>query len=217
MFDLADVGWDEAVGWLRGLAAASDEEFAALVADARRQAFWMAGITRQQVAADTLDILDTVVTLGLPESEWRASVIDRLSREWAGTLTARQASARVRLILVNWTQNSYGEANWAEVTDPDVVDLRPFLMFDAVRDSHTSEICAACDQTVLRHDDPWWATHRPPLHHSCRSQVISLSERQARKLGLTVSKPEPKIEGDWGRGRAYKPNLPPTLKQEPRP
>ncbi len=217
MFDLTDVGWDEALAWLRGTAAVSDEEFAALSADARKQAFWMAGISRQQVAADTLDILDTVLDLGLPEQEWKKSVTDKLAAEWGTTMTAAMASARVRLVLVNWSQNAYGEANWAEVTDPDVVELRPFLMFDAVMDSHTSEICRACDETVLRHDDPWWATHRPPMHHSCRSQVISLSERQANRLGVTSDKPDPTITGEWGGGRAYKPTLPRTLKAPKRP
>jgi len=40
----------------------------------------------------------------------------------------------------------------------------------------------AWHNTVLPADDPWWDTHYPPNGWGCKCGVVSLSERQARRL-----------------------------------
>jgi hypothetical protein len=69
------------------------------------------------------------------------------------------------------------------------VELRPFWEFSATMDSRTSEICRPLDGTILKADDPFWKSHNPPLHHACRSTVISLTRKQAEARGVAAAAP----------------------------
>lgn len=74
---------------------------------------------------------------------------------------------------------------------------RPYLMYDAINDSRTRPSHLAMDNVVLRWDDPWWQTHYPPNGYRCRCTVISLTEAQAKRRGITESPPEEDPDGGW--------------------
>ena len=73
-----------------------------------------------------------------------------------------------------------------------------YLKFDAVGDDRTTEVCAACDGTVLPASHPWWSSHSIPLHFGCRSIVIELTEREAKAIGVTASPPSVKVPEGFG-------------------
>jgi hypothetical protein len=77
--------------------------------------------------------------------------------------------------------------------------VRPFLMFDAVLDSNTTEICEACDGVIKPHFDPWWLTHTPILHHRCRSTLRSLRRSEAEERGITDGDPAGDVPGGFGK------------------
>lgn len=207
-----------AVNWFRSRLPIGSDELVDDLAKAQEQAFWMAGVTRAQLAAEVKASLQDALAKGETFAAWKESVAPKLLHEWAGTV--RNPSARMETIFINWTQQSYNNARFEQMRAPAVKRMRPFLMFDAVRDSRTSNICTVCDGTVLPADDPWWDTHRPQLHHRCRSGVRSLTERKAGRMGVTTKPPTIAADDGFGDAKPWKPDrrtMPRELRPEDRP
>jgi len=100
-------------------------------------------------------------------------------------------------------QVAYNRGRWQQ--QKTVSSSRPYLMYDAINDSRTRPSHLVMDNTVLHHDDPWWKTHYPPSGYRCRCTVISLTEKQAQKRGVTPVAPEvdPDEGWDWNPGEDY--------------
>jgi SPP1 gp7 family putative phage head morphogenesis protein len=61
----------------------------------------------------------------------------------------------------------------------------PYLMYSAVMDSHTCEICSPLDKIVARVDDPFWDSNMPLNHFHCECVVISMDEDMASEQGVS--------------------------------
>lgn len=62
---------------------------------------------------------------------------------------------------------------------------RVYWMYSAINDSRTRPAHRAWNGTILHRDHPWWRTHVPPCGFRCRCSVISLTQAQAAKRGIT--------------------------------
>lgn len=98
---------------------------------------------------------------------------------------------RLRTIFRTNMQAAYAAGDWGQIVDN--AGSAPFLMYDAVDDNLTRPQHRAWDGTVLRYDDPWWDTHRPPNGWNCRCSVIQLSADEALARGLAIDRPAPAI------------------------
>lgn len=52
--------------------------------------------------------------------------------------------------------------------------LFPYVMFDVVKDGHTSDICRPLHNVIVRADDPMLMYYFPPNHFNCRTDVRRL-------------------------------------------
>lgn len=199
-FDVNDVSFLQAVSWFSERVPITEDAFLRNVEQARKQAFWIAGVTSADIIRDVHDSLRSALDKGTPFEEWQKEIGPALERAWLGQNLAEGKGARTETILRNWAQNAYGRARWDQMAAPAVRRVRPFLMFDATRDQRTSEICAACDSTVLPADHPWWKAHRPPLHHRCRSGIRSLTREKATRIGITATPTDIGPQDGFGSG-----------------
>lgn len=79
-----------------------------------------------------------------------------------------------------WLETEYNTAigqaemarKWKEIEADK--ELFPYLKFNAVNDSHTSDICRHLDNIILPVGDPFWDTYSPLLHFNCRSVLEQL-------------------------------------------
>lgn len=177
------VRFDEAVDWFARRTPITDAEFARNAEQARRQAFWIAGVTQADVIRDVHESLKKALADGVPFEQWKAEIGPKLSKAWLGS--GINEAARTETIFRNWAQASYARARWDQMHEPSVLRFRPYLMFDGVEDSRQSPICQACNGTLLPAGHPWFDSHRPPLHHRCRSGIRSLRKEQAEARGIT--------------------------------
>jgi len=67
-----------------------------------------------------------------------------------------------------------------------------------IDDSRTSDICEELIDVVLPADHPFVASHQPPLHHNCRTDVVAITEDEARELGIDEMSPD--VEPSEGFG-----------------
>jgi SPP1 gp7 family putative phage head morphogenesis protein len=174
----------EAVAWFRARVPTAEGEFLAMVERSHEKAFMVAGVAQLDLVTQVWEAVDDAIAKGTTLDDFRASVGDKLTAAWG-----KAQPYRVETILRTNVQGAYSAGRWAQQADPEVVELRPFWEFSATMDSRTSEICRPLDGTILKADDPFWKSHNPPLHHACRSTVISLTRKQAEARGVAAAAP----------------------------
>lgn len=182
---------EEAIAWFRARLPMTKEEWQALQERVRRKAFTVAGVAQLDLVAEVWDSLARGVEEGTPYAEWAASVRDGLEAAWG-----RPNGRRLETIFRTNVQMAYSSGRWAQMTQPEVRQNRPYWMYDAVLDNRTTAICRSRNGVVRPADDPWWQSNTPPLHFSCRSGIRPLTEAEAQTRGIAERLPEePPQEG----------------------
>jgi len=186
--------FDEAAEDFRSRVAVTDAEYEALSRAERARAFHLASVNELAVVQLVFDELDLAITKGLPLEEFQARVAEKL------TNAQRLGGYHLETVFRNATQSAYNAGRWHQMTDAEVSSSRPYWLFDAVLDDRTTEhICRPLDGTCKAHDDPFWLTHWPGLHHRCRSGIRSLRHSAAVRHGITVGDPPGvEVQGDFG-------------------
>lgn len=186
--------FEEASTWFRARTPVTRDEWELMSLQARRQAFTIAGTQQLKVVQTVFDSIGKAIDKGTPIEQWRKEVMKQLG----GEFTSRNAHT-LTTAFINANQTAYNTGRYYQLNDPSVTTSQPYQVYDAVMDSRTSPTCSACNGVLRRHDDPWWLTHWPPMHHRCRSTVRALTATQAkRKGGITKTLPRPAIGDEWG-------------------
>lgn len=113
--------------------------------------------------------------------------------------------AHLETVFRNYTQTAYNAGRWANFEQNKLAV--PFLMYSAINDGRTTDICRSRNGIIRPVDDPFWATNSPMMHHRCRSTLVALTRSQAEKrsapmTGLNQPLPSDKPPVGWG----YKPD-----------
>lgn len=178
--------------WISGSSWNTMASLAALKGDQ------ISGTVLLSMLDDVWGQMDRAVAEGKPYGEFVRDVAKVLDARWY-----QADSARLRLIYHNNVGSALMAGRYAQMSDPAVVEARPFVLFDGIGDWRQSPICKERDGIILPADDPWWAINSPLLHHGCRSGVITLDEEDARNMGgqTAVSKilSLPKPAAGWGK------------------
>jgi SPP1 gp7 family putative phage head morphogenesis protein len=186
----------EAVAWFRARLPLSDDEFYALEERARRKAFTVSAVAQLDMVAMVQESLEVAIAAGVSYADGRGTIGPILEREWAGSV--ENPGNRLDVIFRTNTQLSYSAGRYQQLSEPAVMRARPYRMYDAIADSRTTPICNELNGTVLPAGDPWWDTHVPPLHFSCRSGIRSLRASQAEERGITESAPNETPQDGFG-------------------
>ena len=101
--------------------------------------------------------------------------------------------AHAETVFRNAAQRSLNAGRYRQMQD--AAKWRPYWMYDAVRDTRTTEICRRLDETVRPADDPYWNTRIPPLHHRCRAGIRSLRKSEGERRVTNVPPPEQPQDG----------------------
>ena len=183
----------EASDWFRSRLAVTRDQWDTMTAEARQQAFTLAGTAQLEVVQTVMASLQDAIDKGTPIDKWRADIAEKLGQRFTDHHATTLTTA-----FINANQTAYNTGRWYQLQDQAVASAMPFLVFSAVLDNVTSECCQECNGTVLRNTDAWWLTHFPPLHHRCRSTVRALTARQAERSGISDAGPLPNVAGSFG-------------------
>lgn len=161
----------------------TDEAFDELLEANHENAFRLAEINNLELVFDVWQALDNSLEQGVDFRDFKKSFGETLKAAWTGS--SKQKATRLETVFRNATQQSYNHGRWAQLEEPELKRLRPYRLFDAVRDKRTSKICRDAHGTLLPADHPFWDTRVPPCHHRCRSTIRSLRARDAARRGVT--------------------------------
>jgi len=187
--------YEQAIAALRRRVPMTDPEFRKLEEDERQKAFWVAGVTQARLVQEAKDAIERAVAEGTSLDDFKADVGGELAEAWGG-----EDAARLETVFRTNVMGAYNAGRSEIFSDPVVREARPYLRFDTAGDARvTEDICEPCDGVILPADHPWWATHTPPLHYSCRSILVPLSQEEAEQEGITASPPAVQPLPGFGR------------------
>lgn len=165
-------------------------------AAARAGAFTASGLAGIDQVRAVFDSLLRVLTDGGSFDAWQR---DALANPAGLGLPRHRLETIYRTNLQNWWNRGRAEQIVGNL------DTHPFLMYSAVNDSRTRPEHAAMHGTILRASDPWWQTHYPPNGFNCRCRAIAMTEREARRRGISTVPTAAQPDRGWDHS-ALQPN-----------
>lgn len=156
-----------------------------LVGAAKKKAFSIANLARRKMLQTAFDELGKSITAGKSLTNFSKALNERF--ESAGWTKLKPS--HVETVFRNATMGAYSSGREVQMTQPAVLKARPYWQIRAVKDDRCRATHAKVRGFVLRADDPVWRkVGRPPWGHRCRCILSSRSEREIKRLGLTVRK-----------------------------
>ncbi len=160
MFDEAEfifenLPFEEALKYFQSKVPLTEEEFFRLAKGARTRAFTVSGVARLDALKDLHGSLTDAIQKGTSLADWKKDV-QMILRHW--DIGGWRAETIYRTNL----QTAYQVGRYEQMTDPDVLEMRPYWRYVAVMDSHTRPTHAAMNGRVFAADDPIWDHWYPP-------------------------------------------------------
>ena len=154
-----------------------------LAGTAKKKAFSIANLARKSMLEVAFDELGKSITAG----KSLANFARDLGQRFTDAGWTKLKPSHVELVFRNATMGAYSSGREAQMTQPAVLKARPYWQIQVVKDDRCRAAHARVRGFVLRASDPFWSkVGRPPWAHNCRCRVISRSERDIARLGLTV-------------------------------
>jgi len=173
--------FEEALNFFKGKVPMTEAQFYKLGEEARIRAFTVANMASLDALKDIQNSLIKAIETGQGLGDWKKSMADVLN-QW--DISGWRAETIYRTNL----QTSYQVGRYEQMTDPDVLEMRPYWMYVAVMDERTRPEHAALNGKVFPADDPFWDHWYPPNGYNCRCTVYTLSESELEREGLIVQK-----------------------------
>ncbi|GAB0057425.1 hypothetical protein SIID45300_01753 [Candidatus Magnetaquicoccaceae bacterium FCR-1] len=192
----------EAIDHFRGKVSVSTEHWDDLMNEQHDVGFMVAGATKADVLDDLREAVDKAIAEGTTLKEFREDFDKTVAEHGWDYFGGRDW--RTRLIFETNLFNAYQAGRYRQMSDPDVLEMRPFWQYKHYPQPHPREQHAAWNGLVLPAKDPWWSTHYPPNGFRCHCTVFSLSESDVEREGLKVSG-APFDAGGVDKGFAYAP------------
>lgn len=160
------------------------------------RSFSVAGMTRDDMLTETRAMIERVRDGGLPFEEFRKSFGDMVRRTgWEFNAVGATEEARIdwraRIIWQTNMRTAYMAGRYRQMTDPDVLRMRPYWLYRHGDSQHPRKMHLAWNGLVLMATDPWWSVHYPPNGFGCSCEVEALNARQLAKLGKAGPDPTP--------------------------
>ena len=154
--------------------------------------FTIAGAMKTELLEDMRSAVDKGIVQGQALADFRKdfdSIVDKHGWVYKGG-----RNWRTKVIYDTNLRTAYQAGRYQQMTDPDVVALRPYWQYVHGGSVHPREEHLAWDGLILPHDDSFWDTHYPPNGWGCKCRVVTLSKRDLEKLNKKGPDNSPKIE-----------------------
>ncbi len=174
--------FEEAIDHLKSMIPMKKEEFNKLSAHLKYRAFTIAKVSSEDLTNRVKQIYTKTLEQGKTKQETLQEVHKILPN-----LTANHLSTHYN----NNVMIAYNAGRIRHFKDNKAVQ---YLMYNAILDGHTTNLCRKLHGTVKPKNDPFWDKFYPPNHHNCRSVVYPVHKSQ---LGKSISYIE--AEEDTGK------------------
>lgn len=169
-----NVSFEYALNLLENRVAVKKYYYNDLPKDLKKLSFYVSGLEKLREIELVKTSLSNAVSNGLSFQQWK----DQLD---VGVITDL-SNARLQTVYRNNVNNVYNQSMRYNAGTSDVT---PYLQYTAIGDSDTRPSHLALDGTIKRADSVFWDKYTPPIGHNCRCGVISLTEEDAKEMGIS--------------------------------
>ena len=160
--------------------------------DQHAKGFMVAGAMKTELLTDLRAAVDKAISSGVTLADFRKDFDGIVEKH--GWIFKGGRNWRTKVIYDENVRTAYMAGRWRQMTDPDVVKLRPYLMYRHGDSRVPREHHLALDGLVLRYDDPFLDTHYTPNGWGCKCKWLSKSKRDLARMGKDGPDTAPKIE-----------------------
>lgn len=162
--------FDQAVKLFKEREVLTPDRFAQLSAAAKRRAFSIAKLARQELLATAHAELGRQLETGAVDlGDFKKLMADRI--ESAGWTPAN--ASHVETIFRTNIIGGYSAGRHTQMTEPATLALRPFWQIFTVRDDRARDTHKKAHGTVLPADHAFWKKAYAPFGYNCRCRVVS--------------------------------------------
>lgn len=181
--DFVTLPFGEAIQAFASRKILTKRAFDRLLGAAKRKAFTVAGLARKSMVGAAHDELAKAIERGDDLRGFSSMLTERFdSAGWT-----KLNPSHVETVFRNGVMGAYADGRDAQMTQPAVLEARPFWQVFGVDDDRARKTHKAAHGKVLRADDPFWTRAPLPWGHNCRDRKVSRSAADLKRLGLTVS------------------------------
>lgn len=168
------------------------------------RAFTVAGVTSVDVLQSVRADLDKVLSEGGTFAQWKTDVLPKLQNAINNGEAPENiiTERRLRTIYDTNLRMARAAGQWKRIET--LSPFQPYLMYSAVRDNRTRPlhrkwggIDPGTFRVILPVGHPAWRQFYPPNGWGCRCDVIQLSERAMKRMGLRVTTDAELISIGW--------------------
>lgn len=159
-----------------------------LIKDQHAKGFMVAGAYKADVLSDFRDAVDKAITKGTTLEEFRKD-FDNIVKTHGWSYNGSR-NWRSEIIYSTNIRSSYAAGRWAQLTDPEQLQVMPYLVYKHGDSRNPRPQHLAWDGTILPADDPWWDTHYVPNGWGCKCKIYGATRSEYEKA-KSAGKGEP--------------------------
>lgn len=184
--------FDEAIAFFRNKVNLPSERWTDVWKASHDVGFMVAGAAKADLLNDLRKAIDKAISEGTTLEEFRRDfdeIITRTGWDYKGG-----RGWRTRVIYETNLRTSYAAGRHAQLTDPDLLRVRPYWRYLHGGSADPREEHLSWDGLVLPADDPWWDEHYPPNGWGCSCKVVAVGPDDLKRLGKDGPDQAPDIE-----------------------
>lgn len=175
--------FEEALAFFRGKRVVTPAEF-----DALRDRYRAGAFTARKLASEAMrERAQRAIQHGLDEGLPLEEIISSIDDAQFELGIEPATHAQLETIVRNNVATSYAAGRFGAMTDPEVMDLRPYWQYWTASDSRVREEHRALHGKVFLAGSDVALYYVPPLGHNCRCSTSTLSGRQFEKRELFLT------------------------------
>lgn len=188
--------WDEAVSAFRARGVMDENELSRLLKDYANQSVEARSLMLDRIQERVHTMLGDAIEQGQTMEQFATGL--RAEADGLG-ITATDPSYLDMVFRTN-VQSAYGAGRYLAMTDPDVMDARPYVQYRTAGDARVRPEHEMLDGLTFAMDNPTWHRIAPPNGFNCRCSIVTMSAEEA--AGEEVSEdlpdgyePDPDFDG----------------------
>ena len=154
--------------------------------------FMVAGAYKADLLADFREAVDKAIEKGTTLEEFRND-FDNIVKKHGWSYNGGR-NWRSEVIYSTNIRSSYATGRWAQLTDPEQLEVMPYLTYRHGDSRVPRPRHLAWDGITLPADDPWWNTHYVPNGWGCQCRIIGATRSEyakAKVAGKGEAPPSP--------------------------
>jgi len=160
--------------------------------DQHAKGFMVAGAYKADLLADFRSAVDKAVAKGTTLEKFRKDFDNIVAKH--GWSYNGSRNWRSEIIYSTNVRQAYNAGRWAQLTDPEQLEVLPYLTYKHGDSKHPRPHHLAWDGITLPHDDPWWNDHFPQNGWGCKCRVYGSTKKEyeaAKAAGKGEAPPSP--------------------------